>query len=121
MKEQGVMRDVEEDADDEMSPTEREEALKIVRDLGLTSCDFVGDEGCCDPDCWRCHSPLRPENLRTLADNLATAALLCYAWRLRETCPTWKPGCGELPLRLPALMKEALASPRIGSFLRRPR
>src|SRR5262249_55016914 len=27
-----------------------------VRDLDLTSCDFVGDSGCIDPNCWRCHS-----------------------------------------------------------------
>jgi len=93
--------------------------LKMIRDLDLTSCDFVGDSGCTDPDCWRCHSPLRPENLRTLAENLAIAALLCWAWKLRDGCPTWKPGCGEAPVRLPSLMKAALASPRIGAFLRR--
>lgn len=92
-----------------------------LRDLDLSSCDFVGDSGCVDPDCWRCHSPLGPENLRTLAANLASAALLCRAWQLRDVCPTWKPGCGELPVRLPSLMKEALASPRIGAFLRRSR
>ena len=59
----------------------------------LSSCDFVGDSGCCDPECWRCHSPLRPENLRTLAKNLVTAAQLDRSWRLRDTDPTWRPGC----------------------------
>lgn len=95
--------------------------LASIRQLNLTSCDFVGDSGCCDPDCWQCHSPIGPANLRCRAENLATVALLCWAWQLRDTCPTWKPGCGEPPLRLPALMKEALASPRIGAFLRRGR
>jgi hypothetical protein len=95
--------------------------LESIRQLNLTSCDFVGDSGCCDPNCWQCHSPLGPKNLRCLAENLATAALLCWAWQLRDTCPTWKPGSGKPPLRLPALMKEALASPRIGAFLRRSR
>lgn len=87
--------------------------------LDLTSCDFVGDSGCVDPDCWQCHSPLGPENLRTLAGNLATAALLCWAWQLGNVCPTWKPGCGESPTGLPSLMGAAIASPRIGAFLRR--
>jgi hypothetical protein len=30
------------------------------RRLDLTSCDFVGDIGCSDPDCWKCHAPLKP-------------------------------------------------------------
>ena len=67
--------------------------LKMIRDLDLTSCDFVGDSGCVDPDCWRCHSPLRPESLRTLAKNLAAAAMLCHAWQMREDQPAWRPGC----------------------------
>lgn len=61
--------------------------------LELTSCDFCGDSGCCDPDCWRCHSPLRPENLRTLAENLRVAGILCRAWQMREEEPAWRPGC----------------------------
>lgn len=68
----------------------------------LTSCDFVGDEGCCDPDCWRCHSPLRPENLRTLAENLRRAAALCEAfdlggdmWDVDARIGRWRPGCGK--------------------------
>lgn len=95
--------------------------LDSIRQLNLTSCDFVGDSGCCDPDCWQCHSPIGPRNLRCLAENLAAAALLCFAWQLRDTCPTWKPGCEKLPMRLPPLMKEALASPRIGAVLRKSR
>lgn len=62
-------------------------------EIELTSCDFVGDEGCVDPDCWRCHSPMGPENLRTLAKNLAAAAMLCRAWELRGADPAWRPGC----------------------------
>lgn len=58
----------------------------------LHACDGCGDSGCCDPDCWYCHSPLRPENLRTLADNLATAAQLDRSWRLRDVDPAWYPG-----------------------------
>ena len=75
--------------------------------LDLCSCDFVGDSGCVDPDCWRCHSPLGPENLRTLAKNLAIAAALCRAHHLGfdegmdaagvgEGYPSarpWTPGC----------------------------
>lgn len=38
--------------------------------------------------------------------------------QLRDVCPTWKPGCGELPTGLPPLMRGAIASPRIGAFLR---
>jgi hypothetical protein len=59
----------------------------------LTSCDFVGDSGCCDPNCWQCHSPLCPENLRRLAKNLASAAMLCRAWALNDEQPSWQPGC----------------------------
>lgn len=70
-----------------------EEDLESIRQLGLTSCDFVGDSGCVDPDCWQCHSPIGPENLRTLAKNIATAAMLCRAWQQREVQPTWRPGC----------------------------
>ena len=74
------------------SPEEREALHAFMRD-NLSSCDFVGDSGCVNPDCWRCHSPLRPENLRTLAKNLQAAAMLCRAWHLREIDPTWRPGC----------------------------
>jgi len=95
--------------------------IKALRSLDLSSCDFVGDSGCVDPECWRCHSPLRSENLRTLAENLAIAALLYRAWHLRDTCPTWTPGCGELPMGLTPLMKAAIASPHVGVFLRRSR
>jgi len=70
-----------------------EEALQRIRDLNLTSCDFVGDSGCVDPDCWQCHSPIGPENLRTLAKNIATAAMLCRAWQLHGEDPAWSPGC----------------------------
>jgi hypothetical protein len=59
----------------------------------ISSCHAVGDAGCCDPDCWYCHSPIGPENLRRLADNLATAAALCRAWQLRDLDPAWRPGC----------------------------
>lgn len=86
-------------------------------DLDLYSC-AVGDSGCTDPTCWTCHSPLRPENLRTLADNLATAAMLFFAWQLRAVCPEWQPGCGDRP-RLPSLMEAAISSPRVGTFLRK--
>lgn len=70
---------------------------------GLTSCDFCGDLGCCDPDCYRCHSLLSPEGLRTLAKNLTTAAALCRSWqlgyvygsdpRMNDGAPEWVPGC----------------------------
>jgi hypothetical protein len=63
----------------------------------LTSCDFVGDSGCCDPDCWQCHSPIGPENLRTLAKNLAAAGQLCRAWQMRVEDPAWSPGCNLEP------------------------
>lgn len=66
--------------------------------MNVTSCDFVGDVGCCDPDCWRCHSPLSPAHLRTLAGNLAIAALLCRAWRLHDETPAWSPGCNIGPV-----------------------
>lgn len=68
--------------------------LQQIRDLDLSSCDFVGDSGCCDPDCWQCH--LGPDNLRTLAKNLATAAMLCRAWQQRDEDPVWRPG-REIP------------------------
>jgi hypothetical protein len=68
------------------------EDLARIRELDLTSCDFCGD-GCCDPDCWRCYSPLAPDNLRTLAGNLKIAAMLCRAWELRGQEPAWRPGC----------------------------
>ena len=77
--------------EDEKPLTEAD--LKMIRDLDLTSCDFVGDSGCCDEHCWRCHSPLRPENLRTFAKNLGTAAMLCRAWKMRDEDPSWRPGC----------------------------
>ncbi|HSX23381.1 MAG TPA: hypothetical protein VLE97_11460 [Gaiellaceae bacterium] len=73
-----------------------EEDLARIRDLDLTSCDFCGG-GCCDPDCWRCYSPLSPENLRTLAKNLAQAAMLCRAWQLRDEDSSWRPGCNIDP------------------------
>jgi hypothetical protein len=66
-----------------------------IRDLNLTSCDFVGDSGCVDPDCWQCHSPIGPENLRQLAENIATAAMLCRAWQQRDEKPDWFPGCNS--------------------------
>ncbi len=109
-----------EDGGEGLSPAEHAEVIERLRDLDLTSCDFCGG-GCCDPDCYRCYSPLRPENLRTLAQNLANVAMLCWAWQLREVCPTWKPGCGALPSGLPPFMEAAIASPHIGVFLRRPR
>ena len=70
--------------------------LARIRDLDLTSCDFCGG-GCCDPDCYRCYSPLCPENLRTLAKNLVQAAMLCRAWQLRTEDPSWRPGCNIDP------------------------
>ena len=72
-----------------------EVTLQMIRDLDLTSCDFCGD-GCCDEDCYRCYSPLRPENLRTLAKNLSAAAMLCRAWNMHDAVPTWRPGCNIL-------------------------
>jgi hypothetical protein len=105
----------------DLSAAEREEILKRVRELDLSSCDFVGDSGCVDPDCWRCHSPLSPENLRTLAQNLATVALLCFAWGLRDACPAWSPGCEKTPSVLPSFMEGAIRSDHVGSFLRKGR
>jgi hypothetical protein len=105
------MDDLTEDVP--LTLAEAEAFRESLRQLNLTSCDFVGDSGCSDPDCWRCHSPMGPENLRTLAENLATAALLCWAWQLREVCPTWLPGCGSMPELLPPLLREAIALPRV--------
>ena len=85
------------------SETEQETLDEPARGLllELSSCNACGgDGGCCDPDCWRCHSLLRSENLRTLAENPATAAALCGAWELRGVCPTRAPGCGKLPTGL---------------------
>lgn len=79
-----------EEAEEDLQLTE--EDLQQIRDLDLTSCDFCGG-GCCDPDCYRCYSPLRPENLRTLAQNIATAAMLCRAHQLLDEDPAWRPGC----------------------------
>ena len=70
-----------------------EEDLASIRQLNLTSCDFVGDSGCCDPNCWQCHSPIGPDNLRHLAKNIAAAAMLCRAWQMRDVDPAWRPGC----------------------------
>lgn len=90
--------------DPELTAVEREALLAFLRETNLTSCDFCGDSGCSDPDCWRCHSPVGPENLRALAKNLATAAMLCRSWQLGWTAgsdprmddgaPEWRPGCG---------------------------
>jgi hypothetical protein len=77
--------------DDDDAPLS-EEVLQRIRDLDLTSCDFT-ESGCTDDDCYRCYSPLRPENLRTLAKNIAAAAMLCRAWNLRDQQPDWRPGC----------------------------
>jgi hypothetical protein len=69
-----------------------QENLRRLGDL-MSCCDFVGDSGCSDPACWRCHSPLRPDNLRRLAQNLATAGQLMRAWQLCSEDPAWYPGC----------------------------
>ena len=69
-----------------------QEVLQRIRDLDLTSCDFTSN-GCTDDDCYRCYSPLRPENLRSLAKNIAAAAMLCRSWNLRDQQPGWRPGC----------------------------
>ena len=89
--------------EDEAPLTEAD--LKALRQLNLTSCDFCGDSGCCDPTCWRCHSPVGPEHLRALAKNLEAAAILCRAWQLgwgagisyprMDGAPKWRPGCGS--------------------------
>jgi len=55
------------------------------------------DGYCSNPECWRCHSPLRMENLRRLAQNLVDAAMLCRAWELRDVDAEWWPGCGRAP------------------------
>ena len=104
-----------------LTPAEAEALRERLQQLNLTSCDFVGDSGCSDPDCWRCHSTMGPENLRMLAENIAVAALLSWAWQLREADPLWTPCCGKLPAQLSSYMEAALASPHIGAFLRRPR
>lgn len=65
--------------------------LQRLGDLYLFACAACGD-GCCDPECYHCYSPLRPENLRTLAQNFATAAMLCRAWNMRDNDPAWRPG-----------------------------
>lgn len=61
----------------------------------IRSCDGCGDQGCCDPTCWYCHSPMGPENLRLLAQNLGTAGFLCTAWQNAKRSPSWEPGCGH--------------------------
>lgn len=68
--------------------------VPLPQDLldNLSSCDFCGG-GCSDPECWRCYSPLSPENLRTLAENLAMAGKLTRAWQIRDEDPAWFPGC----------------------------
>jgi hypothetical protein len=77
-----------------MNPLELPEVPMTPLELPeLSSCDFVGDLGCSDLDCWYCHSPVGPENLRALARHLATAAMLCRAWRLASTESAWFPGC----------------------------
>jgi hypothetical protein len=114
-----AMDDLTEDVP--LTPAEAEAIRESLRRLDLTSCDFVGDSGCSDPDCWRCHSPMGPENLSRLAENIAVAALLSWAWQLREVDPQWTPGCGRLPTTLPAYMEAALAAPNIWVFLGRPR
>ena len=78
----------------EQAPTEAElqRTRELMRDLDLTSCDFTSS-GCTDDDCYRCYSPLRPENLRSLAKNIAAAAMLCRSWNLRDQQPDWRPGC----------------------------
>lgn len=72
-----------------------EAALDRIRALDITSCDFCPD-GCVDPECYRCYSPLRPECLRQLAANLATAAGLCRSFALARGTrqEAWRPGCG---------------------------
>ena len=85
------------EADEDEQPPLSEADLRAIADLGLTSCDFCGDSGCSDPECWRCHSIFRPENLRRLAENLVTAAMLCRAWQLRDDQPAWRPGCALGP------------------------
>lgn len=98
-----------DDLVDYMDESLSEEDLQGVRATlrNLTSCDFVGDSGCVDPDCWQCHSPIGPRNLRQLAKNIATAAGLCRAHSLGfdegmdtagvgEGYPSsrpWMPGC----------------------------
>ena len=70
-----------------------DEALPELSDE-LVHALLTNDDGVCsDPDCWRCYSPLRPENLRRLAGNLAIGAALCRAWQHRGDDPTWRPGC----------------------------
>ena len=66
--------------------------FKMIQELDLSSCDFC-PSGCTDDDCYRCYSPLRPENLRTFAKNLVAAAMRCRSWQLRDKDPAWRPGC----------------------------
>ena len=76
----------------EARPPSAEPSMEISEEL--VHALLTDDDGVCsDPECWRCHSPLRPENLRTLAKNLAAAAMLCRAWQLRGEDPAWSPGC----------------------------
>jgi hypothetical protein len=77
---------------DDLEPTS-EDVRAALRQLDLTSCDFVEDSGCSDPACWKCHSALRPVCLRTLANNLSIAAMLYRAWAMHAACPAWRPGC----------------------------
>lgn len=48
--------------------------------LKLTSCDFVGDEGCTDKDCQQCHAPPKP--LKPYATPQGAVVLQ----RLKEEC-----------------------------------
>lgn len=88
--------------------------------MNWDGCFGCGDEGCVDEDCYYCHSPLRPPNLRRLAQNLATAAGLCKAWELGQGPKGWKPGCGmsadgsELSQRSRELLDAGMADVREG-------
>lgn len=60
---------------------------------GLSSCDFVGDEGCTDPTCVKCHRPPRCETCgETYTQPSSARASLCSnAFHCCRDC-TWEEG-----------------------------
>ena len=81
--------------DELLEQLESKPGIEPVGELSQELVDALlhDDDGCCDLECWRCYSPLSPSHLRTLAQNLASAGMLCRAWQQRDQDSTWRPGC----------------------------
>lgn len=63
-------------------------SIAAIAALDIMSCDVCSD-GCVDHD-----SSLRPECLKRLVANRATAAALCRSWQLGRIVG-WTPGSGQ--------------------------